>query len=133
MKRVNVLGAISLMTFLLLLFPVNLFAQNNLPNWLSNPPVAPGTIYGIGHAKLTDSKLAANLAEEKAVLSAVYEAQYLATIEYEYLNQPPEFEFIEEVKSINIRWNVSDIEIIKREQTSDGTWWCLAVYKKPEE
>jgi hypothetical protein len=127
---------------LLVLFVTELSASaqsndvnKNIPEWVLNLPVNPGTIYGIGQAKLVDSKNALMLAEEKAVLSAVYMDSFLTyeMIE-EYSGQMEQdslsFEFITVERNIVLNWNVADIEIIKREQTPDGTWWCLAIYKK---
>jgi hypothetical protein len=112
--------------------------NRNIPEWVLNLPVNEGTIYGIGQAKLVDSKDALMLAEEKAVLSAVYMASYLT---YEMIQEHSSqmeqdnlsFEFIEAKRSIVLNWEVADIEIIKREQTLDGTWWCLAIYKKSQD
>jgi hypothetical protein len=110
--------------------------NRNIPEWVLNLPVNQGTIYGIGQAKLVDSRNALMLAEEKAVLSAVYMASFLAyEMIQEYSSQMEQdslsFEFIE--RSIVLNWDEADIEIIKREQTPDGTWWCLAIYKKSQD
>jgi hypothetical protein len=134
MKKASVFWSVAGMVFLMVLFPVNLFAQNNFPGWQANLPVAPGEICGIGHAKLTDSRKARRLAGEKAIVSAVYEAHFFA-VEY-YLNREGQsselFELTEEVarRGIAMSWDPSDVEIRRIEQAPDGTWWCLAIYKK---
>jgi hypothetical protein len=135
MKKVSVFWSVTVMVLLTILFPVNLFAQNNFPSWLSNLPIAPGEMYGIGHAKLTDNQKAMRLAEERAIVSAVYEAHFFAIERInDYLNREDQnsqlFEEVVVRKQITLSWNTSDVEIIRTEQTSDGTWWCLAIYKK---
>jgi hypothetical protein len=132
MKGINVFLFVLCAAVLMAVFPANIFAQNNVPKWLSNPPVEPGTAYGIGQAKLADSKIASMLAEERAILSAVYGPVYQALY---YLNQAsqdsPSIDFVKEkeTRSVTLTWDISDIEIVEREQTSDGTWWCLVIYK----
>jgi hypothetical protein len=132
MKKARIFWSVAGMVLLMILFPVNLFAQNNFPGWLANPPVAPGEMYGIGYAKLTDSSKARRLAGEKAIVSAVYEGLFF--IEEYYLNREGQsgqsFEFTEAKRQIGLGWDTSDVEIRRAEQTPDGTWWCLAIYKK---
>ena len=129
MKKLILLGIMFLSIFLF-----NCVEKNIVPEWVLNLPVENGVIYGIGNAKLTDSKNASKLAEEKAVISAVYFYDFMVNeliLEYsnetEQLNPLNELDF--EIKSIQLSWNVSDFKIIKHEQTSDGTWWCLVVYE----
>jgi hypothetical protein len=132
MKKERILLSI----FFSILFPVTLFAQNNVPGWIFNIPVTQGTIYGIGSAKLSDSENALMLAEEKAIISAVRMASFVLEEMMQdkmYDNQKildSESNVEIETRSITMGWNVSDIEVIRREQTSDGTWWCLAIYKR---
>ena len=139
MKKIKGGLVVPAIVILTALFPVNIFAQSNLPEWLSKPPVERGAIYGIGHARLADSKKASTLAEEKAIVSAVYMASFLAIETAEEAFGPGEgesngdsldFAVDEAVRTISLSWAAFDIEIVKREQTSDGTWWCLAVYRK---
>jgi hypothetical protein len=110
--------------------------KHNIPEWVLNPPVENGTIYGIGFAKSTDSKDASKLAVEKAVISAVYTASFRANeIIREFSNisfnssTSVELDIIESRNSIQLSWKESDYKIIKLEQTSEGAWWCLAVYE----
>jgi hypothetical protein len=74
--------------------------NTNVPEWVLNFPVNEGTIYGIGQAKSVDSKNTLMLAEEKAILSAVYMASFFKNeMIQEYSGQMEQdslsFEFIE--------------------------------------
>jgi hypothetical protein len=66
----------SMMVFLSVLFVNCVRQKHSIPEWVLNPPVENGTIYGIGFAKPTDSKDASELAAEKAVISAVYTVSF---------------------------------------------------------
>jgi hypothetical protein len=134
MNKDHVFWPVAIMVFLIILFPVNVSAQNISPDWLSSLPVAPGEMYGIGHAKLADSEKAMLLAEEKAVVAAVYEHLFFIFDSIEnYLNSGDDsslsLALVVEKREITLSWKTADVEIIRKEQTSDGAWWCLAVYK----
>jgi len=102
--------------------------KSNIPEWVLNPPVAEGALYGIGSSSIDDDNKAAQMAKDKASISAVLEHSFR-------ISDPVEtetFDFLfakAEQKSITLNWFTDYITIIRLEKATDGTWWCLAVYE----
>ena len=104
--------------------------SKNIPEWVLKPPVNKEVSYGIGFAKPADAKDPSKLAEKKAIISAIYMNRHILTelLAGIMLSDGLSMKVTEETETIELSWKASEIEILKLEQTPDGTWWCLAVY-----
>jgi len=99
-----------------------------VPEWVLNPLVAEGALYGIGSSSLDDDDKAAQMAKDKASISAILEHSFRISDPVETVT----FDFLfakAEQKSIILNWFTDYITIVRLEKASDGTWWCLAIYE----
>ena len=102
--------------------------KSNIPEWALNPlPIEERVFYGIGYSNLDDDEKAAQMAKDKASISAVLEHSFRISDPVETVT----FDFLfakAEQKSITASWFTTNITITKLEKAPDGTWWCMAKY-----
>jgi len=117
--------------------------ERDIPEWVINPPVDIGVIYGIGSSKSYDGFYEENarIAEEKAYLSAAFEfymgshvgelTAILAMMEKNTLGEADDFAWMlnDGIRTVKLTWEVSYMKVVKLEKSPDGTWWCLAAFE----
>ena len=119
--------------------------KQHVPEWVLNPPNDSGVVYGIGYSNSFEGegdydKYNSRIAEEKAYLAAIYEL-YLGGHRAELttiLGIMDNFQFDAEdftwvlngeTRTVKLTWDVRYMKTVKLEKSSDGAWWCLAVYE----
>jgi hypothetical protein len=111
----------------------------NIPEFIANPPTAEDAIFGVGSAKMNNSSQAMSAADARARtdISAKLSTQVQAMI-IDYSrnagtdNNQASLSFYESVSRQLTEATLRGVEVVKREQTADGTYWTLARMSKSE-
>jgi hypothetical protein len=111
----------------------------NIPDFVLNPPVDKDTLFATGSAKLTADSLSITMAESQARQSLALQLNVIVQgmitsyqREAGIPNNTTSQEFAENVGRQLVNTELTGAVPIKREKTSDGTWWVLLSYSKAE-
>jgi len=114
--------------------------NSNIASFVANPPTDKDYIFGVGSAKMssTSQALQASDARARTDISNKLNTQVQAMIiDYSRTagtenNQTSALTFYESVSRQLTQANLKGVEVVKREQTADGTYWTLARISKTD-
>jgi hypothetical protein len=115
-------------------------ADPNLPSFVASPPVAEDAIFGVGSAKMSNPSQSMQAADARArtdiatKLSTEVQAMiidYSRTAGTEN-NQTANLTYYESSSRQLTQATLKGVEVQKREQTADGTYWTLARITKAD-
>ncbi|MDR1909645.1 MAG: LPP20 family lipoprotein [Spirochaetaceae bacterium] len=104
----------------------------DLPDFVLNPPIAEDAIYGVGAARMQTAQASLTMAESRARVSLAQQintrvqnmiTDHMSGSEGSNLAMT---NFQESISRSLAQATLSGAQIIRRQQTSDGTYWALA-------
>ena len=112
----------------------------NIASFVADPPTDKDVIYGVGSAKMSSTSQALQAADARARtdISAKLSTEVQAMIiDYSRTagtenNQTSALTFYESISRQLTQANLKNVEVVKREQTADGTYWTLARISKAD-
>jgi hypothetical protein len=110
--------------------PAPVLQAADLPDFVLNPPIAEDAMYGVGAAKMATTPESLQMAESRARVSLAQQintrvqnmiTDYMSGSEgTDQMNN-----FQESISRSLAEANLSGAQVVKREQTKDGTWWVM--------
>ena len=112
----------------------------NIPSFVSNPPTDDKFIFGVGSAKMTSTSLALQAADARArtdISNKLNTEVQAMIIDYSRTagtetNQTTALTFYESISRQLTEAKLRNVEVVKREQTADGSYWTLARISKED-
>ena len=112
----------------------------NIASFVANPPTDKDAIFGVGSAKMTSTNLALQAADARArtdISNKLNTEVQAMIIDYSRTagtetNQTTALTFYESISRQLTEAKLRNVEVVKREQTADGTYWTLAKISKTD-
>jgi hypothetical protein len=110
-----------------------------IPSFIANPPTAEDALYGVGGANMgsVNQSIQAADARARAQLATILNTEVQAMI-IDYTrnagtdNNQASLSFYESISRQLTNATLTGVEVIQREQTSDGTYWSLVRMSKAD-
>jgi hypothetical protein len=105
----------------------------NIPEFVANPPIAEDAIFGVGSAKMANPSTSMQAADARArtdIATKLNTQVQAMVIDYSRVagtesNPSAALSFYQSVSRQLTEAKLQGIELVKREQTADGTYWTL--------
>jgi hypothetical protein len=110
-----------------------------IPSIVANPPTAEDAIFGVGGAKMGNANLSLQAADARARADLSTKlSTYVEAMIVDYArsagtdNNQASLTFYESISRQLTNATLTGVEVVQREQTSDGTYWTLVRMSKAD-